>query len=586
MKKLPVGLTLVFYLAACNLGFVSSLSVDDSTMVLQISSSQSSSFKKNPLAQQSIQDVKHEATSPARFFDDNHLYAFGQLSLYPNIETIGVVLSGANLPVKADLMYRQDSETVWHTGHPLMRIDDGRLVGSLFGLTPSTSYTIKVVDGSTEISGSASTQSVELQFSPSLVLHVNASAPAGGDGSSTAPFQTIQEGVNHANPGTQVLVADGIYREAVTFPNSGSSNNWIQVKAEGSGAILDGSETVSGNVWAPNESKAHVWSTKIGASIAYLARDQKRFYMYDNLAGLLGGTGHNNIPMNEGWFIEPNTWKLYVRSLDDPAGHTWQVPRLDQAFAVDSHDWLWVEGFEMRYYGVTTNGCGVCTKNASHIVVRKNRIHNMQLGIFVNWNGGDNQGNDSRIEYNEIYDPPVNEWPWKAVKGSTMEGTAIVVRGHIGAIVRNNELHNFFNGIYVGSSGALENSGVAFDGDIYNNHIYQIGDDALEPEGACINQRFRNNTVDSTLVGISLAPITQGPTWVLRSTFSNYTGRAIKWDLNSDGIALIYQNTSWTTAPNANGIDLINPVRNGIMRNNIFFVLFGKISFICIKLFR
>jgi len=76
MKKLPVGLTLVFYLAACNLGFVSSLPVDDSTMVLQISSSQSSSVKKNPSAQQSIQDVTHEATyAPARFFDDNHLYA-------------------------------------------------------------------------------------------------------------------------------------------------------------------------------------------------------------------------------------------------------------------------------------------------------------------------------------------------------------------------------------------------------------------------------------------------------------------------------------------------------------------------------
>jgi hypothetical protein len=151
-----------------------------------------------------------------------------------------------------------------------------------------------------------------------------------------------------------------------------------------------------------------------------------------------------------------------------------------------------------------------------------------------------------------------------------MEGTGIVIRGHIGAIVRGNEIHHFFNGIYTGSSGALENSALAFDADIYNNHIHHISDDGLEPEGACINQRFRNNTVDMVYVGISLAPITQGPTWVLRSLFTNYTGRAIKWDGNPDGIVLIYHNTSWTNAKDANGMDLISPIHNVVMRNNIF----------------
>jgi len=151
-----------------------------------------------------------------------------------------------------------------------------------------------------------------------------------------------------------------------------------------------------------------------------------------------------------------------------------------------------------------------------------------------------------------------------------MEGTAIVVRGHIGAIVRGNELHNFFNGIYTGSSAALENPAVAFDADIYNNNIHHISDDALEPEGTCINQRFRNNTIDTTLVGISLAPVTQGPTWVLRSSFTNFTGSSIKWDLKSDGIVLIYHNTSWTNAKDLNAMSMIHPVYNSVMRNNIF----------------
>jgi hypothetical protein len=73
------------------------------------------------------------------------------LSLYPNIETMGVVLNGANLPKTAGLMYRQSGETVWHSGHPLVRIDDGCLVGSLFGLSPTTSYEVKVLSKGFEI---------------------------------------------------------------------------------------------------------------------------------------------------------------------------------------------------------------------------------------------------------------------------------------------------------------------------------------------------------------------------------------------------------------------------------------------------
>lgn len=176
------------------------------------------------------------------------------LAVYPNIETAGIVVSGVDLPATAQLFFQQANETTWRTGHPLKRIDDGRLVGSLFGLAPSTTYTIKVTDGSAEITGSLTTQPDGLTFTPSLVLYVNDDAAAGGNGTSSAPYRTIQEAVNLAAPGTQILVADGIYREGITFPASGSAGNWIQVKAEGAAAILDGSDTLSGNIWTQYES--------------------------------------------------------------------------------------------------------------------------------------------------------------------------------------------------------------------------------------------------------------------------------------------------------------------------------------------
>lgn len=511
------------------------------------------------------------ATSPA-VAESNRIRnaSFTQLSFVANIETVGVVLSGSSLPRNAEMMYRRAGETNWRAGHPLVRIKDGRLVGSLFGLAPSTAYEVKVSDGTEEILGSVTTQPDELQFTPTSVIHVNAAALPGGDGSAAAPFQTIQEGVNRAGPGAQVLVADGVYRESITFPASGTAGNWIQVKAQGGGAVLDGSEILAKDVWNPYEGRSRVWFAKIGPEIRYLARDQKRFYNYDDLPGLMNSRGHGGVEMREGWFYEASTSRLYIRSINDPSASTWNVPRLNHAFNVDGRDWIWIEGFEMRYYGANASGCGVCTVNASHVVIRKNRIHNMQLGVYVNWTGGEDRGNDTRIEYNEIYDPSVNEWAWKAVKGSSMEGTAIVLRGHVGAIVRNNDIRQYFNGIYTGSSAALQNPAVAFDADIYNNRIRLVSDDGLEPEGACVNHRFRNNTVDSMLVGISLAPVTYGPVWVMRSTFTNFSGTSIKWDFNSDGHALIYHNTSWTNVSGLNAMSMLRPAHNVTMRNNVF----------------
>jgi hypothetical protein len=310
----------------------------------------------------------------------------------------------------------------------------------------------------------------------------------------------------------------------------------------------------------------------ITGPVAYLARSGTRFYQYDDLTGLKQAKGHGGVAIAEGWFYETATSRLYIRSLDSPSAHLWQLPRLNYAFEVGARDWLWIEGFEIRFYGKSTGGCGVCTMNASHLVIRRNRIHNMQLGIFVDWNGTSTRGNDTRIEGNDVYDPGIYSWPWAALKASPMEGTGIIVRGHIGAIVRDNTVHSYFNGIYTGSSAsnALENPEVAFDADIYRNYMYNISDDGLEPEGACINQRFRNNIVDKSFIGLSVAPITQGPAWVLRNTFSGFTGRGIKFADNSDGIVLIYHNTSWSTASNINAVDLITSIQHVKMRNNIF----------------
>lgn len=500
----------------------------------------------------------------------NSASEFNSIEFVANIETIGIAVSGKRLPATAELFYRQTGEPEWRNGHPLMLIKDGRLVGSLFHLLPDTTYEIFVFDGTSQVSGAVTTQPEQLYFEPAATLYVDDDAAVGGDGSVVQPFRTIQEAVDHAGPGTRVLVADGVYPEAVTFPASGTPDNWIQLKAAGDAAVLDSADYLSGDIWKP-DTAPDIWSTSFSALVSYLARDGSRLYQYDDRKSLIDAVGHSGEKMEEGWFYEPGTQKLYVRSLVNPAQHTWQVPRLNRAFNIVARDWIWIEGFGIQFYSTATNGCGICTLNASHIVIRNNEIRNAQIGIYTEWTGSDQQGNDTRIEGNDVSDPKA-EWPWAAVKSTRMEGTAILVRGHKGTIVRDNVVHDFFNGIFTGSSGAgiSRFSEVAFDVDVYHNYIHHIADDALEVEGACVNHRFRSNTIDQSFVGVSIAPVTQGPTWVLNSSFSNYSGRGIKFSDDSDGIVLFYHNTGWTDAPNINVADLITPVSNVKMRNNIF----------------
>jgi hypothetical protein len=152
------------------------------------------------------------------------------LRLYPNIETMGVAVSGVNLPQTAQLMYRQSDETDWRAGHPLVRIPDGRLI-QLVWVVPSTTYEVKV-SLTTELIDPMTTQPDKLQFTPirscmSTIMHPRWRWLGG------SPFKPFRGG----KPSRFDTSAGGRWcvSEAVTFP-VGKCEPVIQVML-GSGAF-------------------------------------------------------------------------------------------------------------------------------------------------------------------------------------------------------------------------------------------------------------------------------------------------------------------------------------------------------------
>ena len=89
-----------------------------------------------------------------------------------------------------------------------------------------------------------------------MKLYVDINALQGGCGTAEKPFRTIQEAARVAQPGDEVLVAPGIYREYVDPIHPGTEDARITYRStEPLGAVITGAEPVKNwqhhqdNVW-------------------------------------------------------------------------------------------------------------------------------------------------------------------------------------------------------------------------------------------------------------------------------------------------------------------------------------------------
>jgi hypothetical protein len=511
----------------------------------------------------------------------------GSAALAANTSTLDAVASGATIHsvgLVASLtgddngnavvkMQWQKAGDAFKPGHALLRVDAMRAIGSAMFLEPATDYVIKVVledpDNAAPVEVAANVRTRDDVPAASTGTSLYVSAATGLDtnaGTQAAPFKTIGAAVKAAGAGTTIHVGAGVYREGVTVDGThgGAAGNPMRIVGD-QGAVIDGSDAALEDGSAFQDAGGGVWSAPFTGASLYAAFDDTRLYDYAALADLQSGAAG----LAGGFFVDQAASRIYVKLPDGstPSQHTIHVAKLDVGVLLDTVTDVVVEGLEIRYFGAAQySSVGVDVRDTSRAWIRGNMIHHLNEGVRIRRPMSSN----NVVENNSVRDTSVFGWPWDAVKAHTPEASAISVTDGTGNIVRRNQTDGTFNGIYVGSFDGPSEA-IAANTDIYENQLRNHGDDGFEPEGACVNVRFWNNSIRGVYNGISLAPISVGPLFVVRTLVEGYKAHALKVNNGPTGWMLVYHTTTVPSAlPEAQAMAPSLPFSHLVMRNNVW----------------
>lgn len=478
---------------------------------------------------------------------------------------------------------RVGADGPWTTGQPCVKTIPLNARCSLFFLLPNTTYSFQVLftdpDGASPsvLSSSIATRATTPTETISQTYYVATTGNDGNNGTSPAtPFLTIQRAANLASAGTKIVVAPGVYREAVTISASGTPTNPIVLESQelattsgANPATIDrsytGLDVVDGvDNWLPDPGNPGGFYTDLlayGASdqVVGVYRDTERIYAYSyypynstsNYANYLNGIycvdGTVNCfatNVSGGYFYDASTRRLYLElpnQSDPDLSPVHVLRRNDIGIRIQDASHVIIRGFRVQYVssgiGVRAGAAAIANLNW----VEKVRTQFTKGGITV----GEQYGTGNRVHRTVVQDSTIVDtdeqttWPWASIKQNDVESTGIILAGGTGTVLRRNTIRDVFNGIDGTIAWALTDTTYNTDTDVVDNTVTDVGDDGLELDGAATNLRVMRNTVASTRglasgqATLSAAPISVGPAWIIRNVLLDPRQYAIKNSYNA-----------------------------------------------------
>ncbi len=509
--------------------------------------------------------------------------AAATLELYGTFHAMGVIITldptdDPDGDATANVEYRLSGSGSYQPGFPLSRISSTRFVGSLFWLEPGTTYDVRVTfsdpDGSlhgVSVTGTASTRD-EVTI-PAAVNSYYVSP--GGVGTACTPASpcSLDDGLDQAEAGDEVVLRDGVYYQGgISLSNSGSPGAPIVIRGyAGETAILDGADPGSASFsWTADG--GGVYHTTVNEEDTHLVTaDGQRLFPYDNLANLQT-LSRDNTP---GFYPSGTTLYVHLAGDADPNGATILVSRYGNAFTVE-RDYIYFLNLTFRHYGQGDYPKAIYFNGASHNLVQGCTFASNDLGIGIK-----RESHRNVIQDNEFYDT-IFDWPWDDIKelgGLEDGGVAFYnpVTGR-GNVIRRNTFHDDFDGLGVCPS---DDAATTNETDVYENLIYNMGDDGLETDGQCSNVRIWSNTFHDVLMGISLAPVYDGPVYAVRNLVyrtgvgnNSYSGSPFKFNsgYGLSGPMYLFHNTADAALPDNNGLYVKAPGSWDLIyaRNNVW----------------
>jgi hypothetical protein len=510
--------------------------------------------------------------------------AAAMLELYGTFHAMGITIDldpadDPELDASAAVAYRPAGSGAFQAGFPLTRVSDTRFVGSLFWLEPGRAYDVRVtfadpgggpLDG-TVIEGTASTRAeiTVPALPPASSLYVDPS------GTGTACNQSLPcslaEGLAQAGPGDQVILLGGIYHQGeMGLPRSGEPGTPIVIRgAAGETAMLDGGDPAT---FAWSDQGGGVYHTRVNAPDPHLVTaNSQRLLPYQSLSDLQGLVWDGVA----GFYAAGTDLYVHLAGDADPNGAAMVVSRYNHAFTVE-RDYVYFLNLAFRYYGQGSYAKAIYFNNASHNLVQGCTFALNDLGIGLKRDSHRNLIQDSEF-YDTLFD-----WPWDAFyAGISLSSGGIRFYSPVtgqGNVIRRNTFHDYFDGF--GACPDQAGNGTN-ETDVYENLVYRAGDDGMETDGRCSNVRIWENTFRDVLMGISLAPVYDGPVYALRNVIfrtgagnNEYSGSPFKFNSGyaRSGAMYLFHNTADAILTGNNGLYVKAPGSWELVysRNNVW----------------